>query len=166
MKTKLQAQMRLAYNRACVVFPKVDPDPIEQAIWQCYANVAYEIGSTFVLGAPILKEEVQRLTDTAVEGLLAKNEFRIAVSGMPPNEARKFGQVGMGLDQATAMHLFRYAQQYRKDFMGIKTRRATALESRRNNLANQMVQLAVEQAQVTLPQIDRGEVRGAEFDAR
>lgn len=157
LKEKLCARMRVAYTRACVTFPKVNPNPIEEAVWKCYASVAYSIGSTFVLGAPILKEEVARLTDVAVNGILAKEDLRNLTAGMNPQQVREVARVGMGLDQATAMHLYRYAQQYRKDVPGIQRRRITALETRRNNLANQLVQMTVEQAQTTLNQIERGE---------
>lgn len=159
MAEKLRAKMRLAYSRACVVFPKVNPNPIEEAIWQCYAGVAYSMGSTFVMGAPVIKEEVARLVQIAIGEILAKDSLRNLTAGMSPQQTREFSKVGMGLDQATAMHLHRYAQQYRKDVPGIQRRRATALETRRNNLANQLVQLAVEQAQITLNQVDRGETR-------
>lgn len=157
MLVKLQARMRVAYGRACMTFPKVNPNPIEEALWQCYAGVAYSLGSTFGMGSDQLKEDIARLTQIAVDEILAKKELRKLTAGMTPQQVRNAAKVGMGLDQATAMHLYRYAQQYRKDFFGLQRQRTTALQSRRNNLANQLVQMAVEQAQITLSQIEGGE---------
>jgi hypothetical protein len=157
MREKFCALMRVAYSRACVAFPKVDPNPIAVALWQVYAGVAYELGSTYPLGAPIIKEEIFKFTLMAKSQILARAELATATAGMSSQDSRQFAQIGLGLDQATAMHLFRYRQQYRKDFMGISTMRLTALQSRRNSLANQMVDVAAQQARITMNQIERGD---------
>lgn len=161
LRIKMCAQMRLAYNHACVTFPKVDPYPITTALWQVYAAVALELGSTYPLGSLLVKEEIARLTELAIDQIIARSELFKATSGMTPMEKRQFSSVGMGLDQATAMHLYRYRQQYRTDFIGLSVKRRTALESRRNILANQMVDIVAEQAHATMSQIDRGEIQNS-----
>ena len=157
LREKMCAKMRLAFNSACVTFPKVDPNPIADALWQVYSAVALELGSTYPLGAPVIAEEISKFTEMGIGQILAKSEMAVATAGMSPQKVREFASVGMGLDQATAMNLYRYRQQYRTDFLGVQTRRKTALESRRNNLANQLVDMAAQQARITMSQIDRGE---------
>lgn len=165
LREKMCAYMRLAFTRACVTFPKVDPNPITSALWKVYSAVAYELGSTYPLGSPAVAMEIESLTETGIAQILAKGDLAAATAGMSPQQTREFASVGMGLDQATAMHLYRYRQRYRKDFLGIQTQRKTALESRRNNLANQLVDIAAQQAKITMSQMERGEATYAEYNA-
>lgn len=157
LKEKMRAHMRLAYSRACVSFPRVNPNPITDALWQVYHAVAIELGSTYPLGAPIIAEEISRLTMMAVADIHARPELAKATAGMSPQEAKSFSSAVVGLDQPTAMMLYRYRQQYRNDFMGFVQQRKTALQNRRNNLANQLVELASQQAKMTMQDMERGD---------
>lgn len=157
IREKLCARMRVAVTRACVSFPRVDPNPIAVALWQTYNATALVMGSTYPMNFPQVEAEIQNFTDMAVEWLLNKKELKTATVGMSQRDQREYSQVGFGLDQATAMNLFRYKQQYRTDFLGVSTQRLTALRSRRNHIANQMVDLAVQQAYITMSQMERGE---------
>ena len=161
LKEKMYAKMRVAYTRACVTFPRVDPDPISGALWQVYSAVALELGSTYPMGEPVVQEDIVNLTEMAIVQILAKSDLAQATAGMSPQSAKHFAVIGGGLDQATAMNLYRYQQQYRADFQGLAQQRNTALESRRNILANNMVDLAEREAKETMSKIDWGDIQHA-----
>lgn len=157
IREALCARMRVAVTRSCVAFPRVDPNPIAEVLWNVYGATAAVIGSTFPVLSPEVAADIELLTDLAVQQLLNKGALKAPTAGMSSQERKQYNQVGFGLDQPTAMHLYRYMNQYRTGFKGIQTKRLTALATRRNLIANNLVDQAAKKAYITMSPMERGE---------
>lgn len=158
--------MRLAFTRGCRNFPQLDMMPIHLGFYQVYAMAAYSIGSTFVLHDPEIGMEIRELVVRTQEKLLPKRDADRLVLGFAQTEAKNMRALVLGLDMAMGKVLI----DFHRDNHGgsaVKARRNALLMARRNLLANESAEEALQLAQARFKDAERGEaaVNRAEPDA-
>lgn len=150
-----KARMRLATTRACANFPQLNMVPIHLAFYQVYADVAYFVGSTFVLHDPDIAKEVLVFVQQAQEELLTKKSNDQILMGMSQIEAKKLRGLTLGMTPDMARVMVSYA----RDNFGspsVQVRRNSLLITRRNLLANEWTEKAIEAAYERFKEADRG----------
>lgn len=157
-----KAKMRLAFTRTCRNFPQLDMAPVHLALFQVYADVAYFIGSTFVLHDPGMAKEILGFTQQIQEELLNKRENDLVAMGMTQLEAKKLRGLTLGMTREMAQVMVQYARD-NPGSSSVLVRRNTLLTTRRNLLANEWTDKAIAAAQARFKEADRGGGYRAEF---
>lgn len=148
--------MRQAYTEACVRFPNLNVTPIQLAVYQTYQDVAYFVGTTYVLMDPGIGGEILRMTSQAQQDLLAKKDVERLLPNVPTAEHQKYRNTLSGLDSTTGytlMSMMRDGATMTK----LKVVRTTMLQTRRNILANALALAAIESATERFKNFPHGE---------
>jgi hypothetical protein len=167
MVAKAQARMRQAYTEACVAFPRMNVTPIQLAFYQTYQDVAYFVGSTYVLMDPAIGGEILRMTERAGKELLAKQETERALATVSVSEHKKYRGMLSGIGASNAYILMGMIRDGATQ-LHAKSVRVNMLNARRNILANDITLAAIAAAEERFKTFPHGEeVTGhAEFDAQ
>lgn len=150
-----KARMRLATTRTCVNFPQLNMAPVHLAFYQVYADVAYFVGSTFVLHDPGIAKEIMAFVQQAQEELLNKKAANQIVMGMTQTEAKKIRGLTLGMTPEMARVMVDLYRQTSRA-MDLQIKRNTLLTTRRNLLANEWAEKAIEAAYERFKTADRG----------
>lgn len=151
-----KARMRLATTRACVNFPQLNMTPVHLAFYQVYADVAYFIGSTFVLHDDGVAKEIRTLVLHAQVDLLNKKSNDLVLMGMTQQEAKKIRGLTLGMTPEMARVMVDlYRNSSRASDLQIK--RSTLLTTRRNLLANEWTEKAIAAAYERFKTAERGD---------
>lgn len=143
---KLQGQMRLAFTQACVNFPQgLNMLPVHNAVAQCYAYTAKFMGSTYLLTDPGIYDELVGLVKFAQQQIDCREDTGKLLAGRPAADSMKLRPLLRGLDVNNGRVMLSLANNGR-DRMFITATRKRMLQDRRNKLANELVDLAVERA--------------------
>ena len=159
-----KAQMRLAFTRSCRNFPRLDMAPIHLALYQVYADVAYFIGSTYVLHEPGMAKEIVRFLPQIQDDLLAKKSNELVAMGLSQMEAKKIRGLTLGLDETMSRVLVDFYRNSHSPGV-VQVRRNALLTTRRNMLANDWTNKAMEAAKARFETADRGETSYGESRA-
>lgn len=151
-----KARTRVAVTRACVNFPQLNMAPIHLAFYQVYADVAYFVGSTFVLHDPGLAKEITGFVVLAQSELLSKRSNDQIVMGMTQLEAKKIRGLTLGMTPEMGRVMVDYVRQ-NPGSSAVQVRRSTLLTTRRNLLANEWADKAILAAHERFKNADRGE---------
>jgi hypothetical protein len=150
---ELTAEMRLAFTRACVAFPRVNKVPIALAVYHVFADVFYELKRSKRWSVrrqlepfdPAMVDLMTRLVDRAKWELLSKQVPLDVTRGMRGTEARQAAMLVSGLDITGARTLLQFLSAT-KDPEEVKRRRASMLLTRRNLLATNLAADALKAA--------------------
>lgn len=156
LEGEAKARMRLAVTRACVNFPQLNMTPVHLAFYQTYSDVAYFLGSTFLLQDPGIAKEVLGLLVHAQEELVNKKENERIAMGMTQQEAKRIRGLTLGMNREMAAVMIQYARD-NPGSSTVQVRRNSLLTTRRNLLANQWTDKAIELALARFKEADRGE---------
>lgn len=141
------AQMRLAYTRATVAFPRtLNMTPITLMLRDIFAAVYqdYQRGrkNGFDPFEEVVISKISSMVDQAREEILLRTVAAEMTRGMSSQEARKVSGIVAGLERDTAAELIRCI----KTGQNWIQKRATFLATRRNRLANDLVRKAIREA--------------------
>lgn len=150
---ELSAEMRLAFSRATVAFPRLNMHPVSIAVYHVFSDVFHELkrkheGNISWNLDPFdeeLNETMTGFVDQARAALLPRGVVEEITRGMPPIRAKTVGQLVAGLNLAEARSLFMLANSS-KDMKAISDRRLTMLRTHRNLAANNLVRDALRTA--------------------
>lgn len=144
VESELAAEMRLAFTRATVNFPKnLNMTPIVIAVSHVFADVFYELKHAQWWSVrrefnPLEERAVfhiSGLVDRARDEITMRNVPAEVTVGMSMEESKKARSVVAGLDRNSAVELIRMIRE--KNPLWIQ-RRSVMLANRRNLLANQL----------------------------
>lgn len=147
VEAELAAEMRLAFTRATVNFPKsLNTTPIAIAVNHVFADVFYELKrlqrwSVRREYSPLNEDllfHISGLVDRARDELQMKGVPMQVTVGMPIKEMRSFSALVSGLDVQSARTLVRFAREHTGDKQEIMRQRSLLLLVRRNKLANDL----------------------------
>lgn len=156
---ELAAEMRLAFTRATVNFPKsLDVTPIAITVSNIFSDVFHELKRARRWSVrkeydPLSEEVIgliSRLVNRAREELMMKNVPAKVTAGMSFAEKKSYQGLVYGLDLDSAKELIRYARMNAvlgSDKREILRRRGMLLSIRHNMLANSFASDAVKSAQ-------------------
>lgn len=150
---ELCAEMRLAFSRATVAFPRLNMHPVSIAVYHVFSDVFHELKRKHEGNVPWnldpydeeLNETMTVFVDQARAALLPRGVVEEVTRGMPPVRAKTVGQLVAGLNLPEAKSLFMLASSS-KDMKAIKERRLTMLLTHRNLAANNLVRDALKTA--------------------
>lgn len=151
-----KAGMRLAFTRSCRNFPRLDMSPVHLALYQVYADVAYFIGSTFVLHDRVIAKEILGFTQQIQEDLLNKKENNRVALTFTQQEAKKLRGLTLGMTREMANVMVDFARTNPAPG-AVQVRRDSLLTTRRNLLANQWTDTAIEAALARFKDAERGD---------
>lgn len=143
-ESQLKAEMRLAFTRAAVIFPKaVNRDPITMAVYNIFSDVFYTlkrelrwpIGLEMEPFDPRFIETISSLVDQTVSDLVCKGVVGPVLSQAGPDQAKKIAPFIAGLPYPEAKMLYQLVKD--RDPKASR-QRGTMLRNRRNLLANQL----------------------------
>lgn len=149
---QLAAEMRMAFTRATVIFPKaVNRDPITLAVYHIFSEVFYTLKRERLWPArremepflPDFVETVSSLVDRAVAEIVCKGVVGPVLSQAGPELAKKLAPFIAGLPYPEAKMIYQLVKD--KDPRASK-QRSTMLRNRRNLLANQLTKEAFKTA--------------------
>jgi hypothetical protein len=151
-----QARMRQAYTEACVAWPRLNVTPIQLALYQTYQDVAYFIGTTYVLMDPAIGGEILKMTSQAQQELLAKKDTERLLVNVAQVEHAKYRSMLSGLDSGAGYILFGMLRDG-ATMLRVKATRTTMLQNRRNILANELTLKAITTANERFKNFPHGE---------
>lgn len=151
---ELAAEMRLAFTRATVAFPRINPTPITLAVYHVFSDVFYDLKRRHrwsvrhqmnpydesMLGA------ITGLVTEAVVHLAAKKSVGEVVIGLNALDAKKAAQLISGLDTGAARQLLAFSREPANTVEQVKQKRYTMLTTRRNMLAGKICHESLESA--------------------
>lgn len=153
-EAELAAEMRLAFTRAAVAFPRVNPTPITLAVYHVFSDVFYDLKrrhrwsirhqmNPYDEGMLAL---ITGLVSEAVVHLSAKKSVGEVVIGLNALDAKKTAQLVSGLDTGAARQLLAFARDPANTVEQVKQKRQNMLLTRRNMLAAKLCHQALESA--------------------
>jgi hypothetical protein len=152
---ELAAQMRLAFTRATIAFPrKLNMSPVVIAVYHVFQDVYFQlrrdnraaVPRRFDPFEPSVMGHITDLVDHAEDELRCKNIPVEVTRGMPALEAKRCGGLVAGLDRGAAIELVSFIKNTANDSESVKRRRAFLLVTRRNLLANNLTRDAAARA--------------------
>lgn len=143
---RLSADMRLAFTRATLIFPKtVNRDPLVLAVYRVFYHVFYTLKREHRL--PLSTElypfepgflvEVGTLVDKAVADIYCRGVANAVLAGSSTVEAKKYAPFIAGLPYSEAKALLGLVKSKAPR---VSRQRATMLRNRHNMLANGLVE--------------------------
>lgn len=152
LEAELAAEMRLAFTRATVTFPKsLNTTPIAIAVSHVFADVFYElkhaqrwsIRREFDPLEERVLFQISGLVDRARDEIAMRNVPGEVTAGMSMEESKRARGVVAGLDRNSAVDLLRMIRDNNPMWV---QQRSIMLTNRRNMLANQLTTDAVRTA--------------------
>jgi len=151
---ELAAEMRLAFTRATVAFPRVNPTPITLAVYHVFSDVFHDLKRRHRWSVrhqmnPYddgMLAVMTGLVTEAVVHLSAKKSIGEMVVGLNAMDAKKASQLVTGLDTGAARQLLAFSRDPSNTADQVKQKRQNMLMARRNMLAGKICHDALEQA--------------------
>lgn len=151
-----KSKMRLATTRGCRNFPSLDMGPIQLGFYEVYANVAYFLGSTFLLQDRDMGKEILEQVVQAQQDLLAKRTNDQVLLTFSQEEAKKIRGLTLGLSAEMSRVMIQYARD-NPGSSAVQVRRKSLLTTRWNLLANAWTDKAIELALARFKNAERGD---------
>lgn len=141
----LRAEMRLAFTRATVAFPRLNMHPISIAVYHVFTDVFHDLKGRYrekIVWSldPYnveLNETMTVFVDQARILLLPRGVAEEVTIGMPTLKAKAVAQLVAGLNLSEARTLLLFAESS-KDKNAISERRLMMLRVHRNTAANNL----------------------------
>lgn len=153
-EAELEAEMRLAFTRATVAFPRVNPTPITIAVYHVFSDVFHDLKHRHrwpmrLEMQPFDETMLDIITGLVTEAMVhisAKKSVGEVVAGLKSLDAKKAAQLISGLDTGAARQLLAFAQEPTNTPDQVKQKRWLMLQNRRNMLAARICHRSLEEA--------------------
>lgn len=149
---EMSAEMRLAFTRAAVQFPRLDMHPVSVAVYRIFGQVFYELrmkhkGSIRWIDPyeENLNAVMSLLVDRAKRLMLPSGVAQEVTIGMPAIKAKTITQLVTGLSLTEARSLLGVVNML-KSPKEVKNHRDMMLRTHRNIAANKLVKEVIKEA--------------------